>query len=334
MDVYRGKGEVQKNPLYVGLYIAFFPQLIAGPIVRYETVAYQMRHRRENWDDFAAGVCRFIIGLGKKVILANHMAVVADAAFALIRDGGFHSSVCMAWLGAVSYTLQIFFDFAGYSDMAIGLGKMFGFHFEENFRYPYIASSVSEFWRRWHISLQTWFRDYVYFPLGGSRVKTVSRLLFNLFAVWLLTGIWHGASWNFIVWGLLYFVLLTVEKLTGLDRKLGRFGHIYTLFFVMIGWVIFRAETLSDAGVLIRAMFGAAGQGGIDAGAVEYLKQNAIYYLAAVMCSTPIFSVLDQRFREKKLWNLCYVLTLGVTLVLSVVFIFSQIYNPFIYFNF
>ena len=202
IDVYRGHGKVQKNPLYVGLYVSLFPQLIAGPIVRYETVADQIENRVENWNDFTSGVTRFCVGLAKKVLISNNMAVVADAAFALIINNDFQASLGMAWLGAISYTLQIFFDFSGYSDMAIGLGKMFGFHFEENFNYPYISKTVSEFWRRWHMSLQTWFRDYVYFPLGGSRVSK-PRLIFNLFVVWALTGIWHGANWTFILWGLM-----------------------------------------------------------------------------------------------------------------------------------
>ena len=243
-DVYRKKGRVQYNPLRVGLYISLFPQLIAGPIVRYETIAEQMEYRRENWDDFSKGVTRFCVGLGKKVLIANNMAVVADASFDLLIGGQYQASMALAWLGALSYSLQIFFDFSGYSDMAIGLGRMFGFHFEKNFNYPYIAKSVSEFWRRWHISLQTWFRDYVYFPLGGSRVSRV-RLVLNLFVVWALTGIWHGANWTFLAWGLMYFVLLTFEKFTGLEKKSGWWGHIYTLLFVVIGWVIFRSSTIS-----------------------------------------------------------------------------------------
>lgn len=334
VDVYRKDGEVQKNPLYVGLYIAFFPQLIAGPIVRYQTISEQMHNRNENWEDFSNGVCRFIIGLGKKVLISNNLAIVADAAFAMIQTNVYEASVLMAWLGAIAYTFQIFFDFAGYSDMAIGLGKMFGFRFEENFDYPYIAKSVSEFWRRWHISLQTWFRDYVYIPLGGSRVRKKVRLVFNLFVVWLLTGIWHGASWNFVVWGAMYFVLLTAEKLLGFDKKIGRFGHVYTLLFVVIGWVIFRANTLNDAVIYIKAMFGAANLGLIDAGALEYMKQAAVYFVAACICSTPIVKKLDDRFKDNRYWNAGYTLVQGLMLVISLTFIFNQAYSPFIYFNF
>ena len=334
VDVYRGDGEVQANPLNVGLYVSFFPQLIAGPIVRYQTIAEQIKERKENFQDFSKGACRFIIGLGKKVLIANNVALVADEAFKLIEGGQYQASVLMAWVGAISYTFQIFFDFAGYSDMAIGLGKMFGFHFEENFKYPYISASVSEFWRRWHISLQTWFRDYVYFPLGGSRVKTKGRLLFNLFVVWMLTGIWHGAAWTFFLWGFLYFVLLTVEKMTGIDKKMGWFGHIYTLFFVIIGWVIFRAESLSDLGVYLGAMFGRASGGLVDAGALAFIKQTQVYYIAAIICSTPVIAKLDRKMKKYAWWNIGYVLVLAAMFVVTLTFIFNQSYNPFIYFNF
>lgn len=334
IDVYRGNGEVQTNPLNVGLYISFFPQLIAGPIVRYQTIAEQIKERKENFQDFSKGVCRFIIGLSKKVLIANNVGLVADEAFKLIGNGQYQASVLMAWVGAISYTFQIFFDFAGYSDMAIGLGRMFGFRFEENFKYPYISASVSEFWRRWHISLQTWFRDYVYFPLGGSRVKTRARLVFNLFVVWMLTGIWHGAEWTFFLWGFLYFVLLTVEKLIGFDRKLGWFGHVYTMFFVIIGWVIFRAESLSDMCVYLGAMFGRASGGLVDDGALAFLKQTQVYYLAAIVCSTPLFARLDRKLKQYAWWNIGYVIALAALFVVTLTFIFNQSYNPFIYFNF
>ena len=223
LDVHRGRGQVQKSPLKVGLYISFFPQLIAGPIVKYETVADQIDNRQESWADFSAGCARFIAGLGKKVLIANQVAVVADRAFNL---GNGELSASFAWLGAICYTLQIYYDFSGYSDMAIGLGKMFGFHFLENFNYPYISKSITEFWRRWHISLSACFRDYVYFPLGGSRVSSKWKHIRNLFVVWLLTGVWHGANWTFIVWGLLYFVLLVLEK----------YGHLGQGWPVWLNW--------------------------------------------------------------------------------------------------
>lgn len=333
VDVYRGKGKVQKNPLEVGLFISLFPQLIAGPIVRYETIADQIENRQENLSDFSAGVTRFCIGLGKKVLIANHMAVVADAAFNLLFAGQFQSSVAMAWLGAVSYTFQIFFDFSGYSDMAIGLGSMFGFHFEENFRYPYLAKTVSDFWRRWHISLQTWFRDYIYFPLGGSRVSK-GRMVFNLFVVWLLTGIWHGAWWTFIAWGLLYFVLLTFEKLTGLNKKEYWFGHIYTMFFVILGWVLFRAPNLGSALVYMKAMFGIGTRGLVSSTAGAYIAQNWIYYILAILGCFPLLSKLDEKFGRSRIWNIAYTVGVLVVLVVSVSFICNNAYNPFIYFNF
>ena len=252
IDVYKKKVDVQKNLFNLGLYISLFPQLIAGPIVRYETIAKEIENRNENYDDFAEGTVRFIQGLAKKVIIANQVALVADAAFETPLN---ELSTAFAWLGAIAYTLQIYFDFSGYSDMAIGLGRMFGFHFLENFNYPYIASSITDFWRRWHISLSSWFRDYVYFPLGGSRVDSKSRHIFNLFVVWLLTGIWHGANWTFIVWGLFYFVLLVIEKQTGLDKKKVWWGHIYTMFFVILAWVLFRSTNITSAYEYIKVMF-------------------------------------------------------------------------------
>lgn len=333
IDVYRGNGKVQKNPLQVGLYVSLFPQLIAGPIVRYETVAEQIEHRVENWADFSAGVTRFCVGLGKKVLIANNMAVVADAAFNLIINDEFQASMGMAWLGAISYTLQIFFDFSGYSDMAIGLGKMFGFHFEENFNYPYISKTVSEFWRRWHISLQTWFRDYVYFPLGGSRVSK-PRMILNLLIVWGLTGIWHGANWTFIAWGLLYFVILTFEKMSGLSRKNYWWGHIYTMVLVIIGWVIFRAINLGDAILYIKAMFGIGAKGIIDKAVFAYIAQNWIYYVFALIGCAPIMPWIDKKLANNKVWQIVYAVGIVVILVVSVSFISNNAYNPFIYFNF
>ena len=252
IDVYKKKVEVQKSLFNLGLYISLFPQLIAGPIVRYETIAKEIENRNENYDDFAVGTIRFIQGLAKKVIIANNVALIADAAFETPIN---ELSTAFAWLGAIAYTLQIYFDFSGYSDMAIGLGRMFGFHFLENFNYPYMASSITDFWRRWHISLSSWFRDYVYFPLGGSRVGSKARHIFNLFVVWLLTGIWHGANWTFIVWGLFYFVLLVMEKQTSLVKKKAWWGHIYTMLFVIIGWVIFRAKNITNAYEYIKVMF-------------------------------------------------------------------------------
>ena len=331
IDVYRGE-EYQKNILNVGLYISFFPQLIAGPIVRYETVAHQINNRKESLDDFASGVYRFIIGLGKKVLLANTMAVVADTFF---NGEVSNQSVLSAWVGAIAYTFQIFFDFSGYSDMAIGLGRMFGFHFLENFNYPYISTSITEFWRRWHISLGTWFRDYLYFPLGGSRVKSKFRLIFNLFIVWLLTGIWHGANWTFIAWGLLFFVLLVFEKLSGFQKfnKLKLLKYIYTMFFVVLGWVIFRADSIQDAFTYIVTMFGSTGSL-VDNAALFYIKENAVCIFISVLASTPILKWFHNRFLHNRIGNVITAICLVGILFVSVVYIVKGTYNPFIYFNF
>ncbi len=328
VDVYRGAGQVQKNPMNVALYISFFPQLIAGPIVRYQTIAKQIKSRTETLADFSAGCTRFILGLGKKIILSNNLAVVADAAFAQSER-----SLALSWIGAVAYTLQIFFDFSGYSDMAIGLGKMFGFHFLENFNYPYISKSISEFWRRWHISLGAWFRDYVYFPLGGSHTTSKLTLVRNLFMVWFLTGVWHGANWTFIVWGLMYFVLIAAEKLTGFEKKLGVFGHLYTMLFVMVGWVIFRADTIAAAGQYLLSMVG-IGVSGLSCDlSVYYISQNIGYFAAAILFCLPLAKWAATKDKLQKLGVLYPVFVVAVFLV-SISFIIKGAYDPFIYFNF
>ena len=276
VDVYRGKSEVQKNLLNVGLYISFFPQLIAGPIVRYETISHQIDYRKETFDDFAEGVSRFIIGLAKKVIISNNIALVADAAFDLLESGTFMGTEAeltagMAWIGALAYTFQIYFDFSGYSDMAIGLGRMFGFKFLENFNYPYISRSVTEFWRRWHISLGVWFRDYLYIPLGGNRVVK-SRHIFNLFTVWLCTGIWHGANWTFIFWGFIHGMLQCIEKILGIDpkgkysnhplfRKLTPIRILITFLLVNFAWILFRLPSLEVANIVFSKIFTWEGSG-------------------------------------------------------------------------
>ncbi len=340
-DVYRQRGDVQKNPLNVALYVSLFPQLIAGPIVRYETVAREINCRHENMQDFSEGVCRFIIGLAKKVIISNTVAVVAEHAFAYTDFSAL--SVSMAWLGIICYTLQIYFDFGGYSDMAIGLGLMFGFHFLENFNYPYISRSITEFWRRWHISLGTWFRDYVYFPMGGSRVKSKSRLIFNLFVVWALTGIWHGASWNFLIWGLFYFVLLVIEKLTGFPEKHPKawVRNLYwapTMLFVMLGWVLFRAPDLSYAMNYMGSMFGLMNNPITGADASFFWQENWFTILLGILFSFPIISALEKSVRRhlvlssmsKVLMPVLYV----VLLFIASAYIVNSTYNPFIYFNF
>ncbi len=333
VDVYRKKANAETNPLYVGLYISFFPQLIAGPIVRYSTIAEQIRERKESFELFGRGVERFLRGLVKKVIIANNMAIVADAAFELIGADRYMGSVSMAWLGAISYTLQIFFDFSAYSDMAIGLGKMFGFEFNENFNYPYVAASVTGFWRRWHISLSSWFRDYVYIPMGGNRVRK-GRLVFNLFIVWLLTGIWHGANWTFMVWGLFYFVILLIEKFTGLSKNEKWWGHIYTLVAVCLAWVIFRADNLGDAITYIKGMFFVGADCAADLSTWAYIKQNLVYYIIAVLGSLPILPKLEEKYRDSKVWNIGYALILILASAVTVTYIVNKAYSPFIYFNF
>ncbi|WP_186424213.1 MBOAT family O-acyltransferase [Lacrimispora celerecrescens] len=340
-DVYRQKGGVQKNPLNVALYVSSFPQLVAGPIVRYETVAKEINHRHENMQDFSEGVCRFIIGLAKKVIISNNVAIVADHAFGYKNFS--ELPVSMAWLGIICYTLQIYFDFGGYSDMAIGLGRMFGFYFLENFEYPYISRSITEFWRRWHISLGTWFRDYVYFPLGGSRVKSKYRLVFNLFVVWMLTGIWHGASWNFLVWGMLYFVLLVIEKLTGFPEKCPKqwVRNLYwvpTMLFVMLGWVLFRSSNLSYALNYMGSMFGLMGNPVNSAKALFLWKDLASILVIAVVASTPValyWRKVESQYLVLNRMNLIakpifYI----IIFVMSLSYVSISSYNPFIYFNF
>jgi alginate O-acetyltransferase complex protein AlgI len=332
LDVYRRHTPVQKKLMYVGFYVSFFPQLIAGPIVRYETIAYEIENRIENIPDFNYGVRRFMIGLGKKIIIANNVALVADAAFKANTQDilGFK----MAWLGIIAYTLQIYFDFSGYSDMAIGMGKMFGFHFLENFNFPYLARSVSDFWRRWHISLSTWFRDYVYFPLGGSRVKSSVRLVFNLFVVWFLTGLWHGANWTFIVWGVMYFILIALEKVTGYADKLGFFGHFYTMAFVMIGWIIFRAETLTLAMHYFEMLF--RFNSAADQAFLIYFSEFKAFILLGIAVSLNIpqkaFQLL--KLKDGKLRETLIQLSYAILFLICITYIVKGSYNPFIYFNF
>lgn len=338
VDVYRGV-PVQKNICFVGLYISLFPQLIAGPIVRYTTVAEEINNRTVTLDSFSKGMLRFLYGFNKKMLLANILAQVADKAFEMGN-----LSVCMAWLGIICYTLQIFFDFAGYSEMAIGLGLMLGFRFLENFDYPYISKTITEFWRRWHISLGSWFRDYLYFPLGGSRVNSRFRLIFNLFVVWLATGVWHGASWNFILWGVLYGVIITVEKLLSLpalsDKKQGfRIPYrVFTLLMVIFGWVLFRAEGLSAAGTYLKAMFGLSGGSFIDENAVFYFKEYLIVLIIGILCATPLFKAINARLsKTEKGAALSLSATYFIQIALFIIcisFLVMNAHNPFIYFNF
>ena len=342
IDVYRGT-PAQKNPAYLGLYISLFPQLIAGPIVRYGTIADQIEHRKITVDGFSEGTLIFLRGFNKKILLANVLAEVADKAF-----GASALSTGMAWLGALCYMLQIYFDFGGYSEMAIGLGKMLGFQFEKNFDYPYISRTVTEFWRRWHISLGSWFRDYVYFPMGGSRVKSKATLVRNLFVVWLLTGIWHGAEWTFILWGVLYGILITAEKLTGIPKKLAAPGHgagkilyrVFTLLVVLLGWVLFRAENIAQAGEYLWVMFGQGGLGLTDDMLIVCLRDYRIVLIAGLLCATPVFAWLKKKLAggsegamaaggEAVTW----IFQIALFLV-SVGALLMGAHNPFIYFNF
>ena len=340
IDVYRGDVEPQKNYVKLGLYISFFPQLIAGPILRYETVCEQIENRTESWDKISLGAERFIFGLSKKMLLANVLSVAADKAFALAETGGL--STAMAWLGAMSFTFQIYFDFSGYSDMAIGLGKMFGFEFPENFDYPYISSSVSEFWRRWHISLGTWFRDYVYFPLGGSRT-TKPKMVRNLAIVWFLTGVWHGADWSFILWGSLYGVIIIFEKLTGLHQKEHKkpvklLFTLVTFFLVVLGWVLFGATSITSAAHQLAAMFGRTQLGLVDNTFIRYLCDNYYILILSALFSTPLFKTVRQklgaRITSPAVKAVIKTVVLILLLALCCVRIVASEYNPFLYFNF
>lgn len=336
IDVYQNKGNAQTNVLNVGLYISFFPQLVAGPIVRYETIAEEILNRKETLDDFAKGLSRFIIGLSKKVLLANAFAVLADQAFSpdQINES---FSIAFSWLGAISYTFQIFYDFSGYSDMAIGLGRMFGFHFLENFNYPYISTSVSEFWRRWHISLGTWFKDYLYIPLGGSKHGT-ARTIFNLLVVWAITGLWHGANYTFLIWGILYFVLITAEKILHIEKHKGVFLNcikwFFTIFFVIIGWVLFRSESISNAVDYYQLLFGLKGNQLIDDLFLQWFSQTILFIIIGTICATPIIQTICKKTKNSIAMSILKSLALVGLFILCIANLVSSTNNPFIYFNF
>lgn len=336
IDVYRQNGVAQTNLLNVGLYISFFPQLIAGPIVRYETVANEIQNRLETCDDFFDGFARFVLGLSKKVLLANSLAIIADQVFDSVKDTG-NVAALFGWLGALAYTLQIYYDFSGYSDMAIGLGRMFGFHYQENFNYPYVSTSISEFWRRWHMSLGTWFRDYLYIPLGGNRCSKWRNML-NLFCVWVLTGLWHGANYTFLAWGMMYFGLLFIEKNTEILNIKGRVARIarwiYTMFFVMIGWVIFRSDSLSEAFIYLKNMFLLNNNSLSDGVFVGWISQNTVLLLAGIILCTPILRIVEYRAKDSMLIKTVKIVSLCFLFLLSLASLIGSSYNPFIYFNF
>ncbi len=343
IDIYRGSAQAQRSLGTTALYITLFPQLVAGPIVRYKDIAAQFVQRVVRLDDFTIGVKRFTIGLGKKMLIANSVAITADQIFSLPAG---HLTTPVAWLGVVCYTLQIYFDFSGYSDMAIGLARMFGFRFLENFNYPYISQSVQEFWRRWHISLSNWFRDYLYVPLGGNRISE-RRTYANLVIVFFLCGLWHGASWTFVVWGLYHGTFLVLERL-GLGRWLARWPrslrHVYTLLVVMMGWVFFRADTLPQAGSVIAAMFGFAPLTAAPISMVGFLSPGLVLaLLAGFIGSAPIASLLTRApsgrpsattAASKLLASLAELTWVAAILVLSLVQVAADTYNPFIYFRF
>ena len=334
VDVYRGSVPAQKSFLKLGTYIAMFPQLIAGPIVRYAEIAPQLDSRQTTLEDVSSGACRFVIGLSKKVLLANVLYELITA-FQQSRD----LSVLYFWLYAVSFALQLYFDFSGYSDMAIGLGRIFGFRFQENFNYPYISGSITEFWRRWHISLGSWFRDYVYIPLGGNRVSK-AKWLRNILVVWMLTGLWHGASWNFVLWGLGFAVLLVAEKLV-YGRLLQRthvLKHVYTLLLVTLSFVLFNADSVSEAFSQLGAMFGAGGLPLVSTEGVYYLKSYAGTFLFAAIGATPLVSNAISRFGKTRFGaqalTVLQPLVMLALLAACTAFLVDGSFNPFLYFRF
>ena len=333
VDVYRGE-PAQKNLIHLAAYVAMFPQLIAGPIVRYSDIAQQLEHRSHSTALAAEGVRRFLIGLGKKILIANQLGELCS-----VFRASDEKSVLFYWLYAVAFALHIYFDFSGYSDMAIGLGKVFGFHFLENFNYPYISASITEFWRRWHMSLGTWFRDYVYIPLGGNRVGRARQLL-NILVVWMLTGFWHGAAWNFVVWGLMFAVLLIMEKLWLLKplSKCRPLAHLYVVFFVVISFVIFNAENMGQALSDIGGLFGAGGIPLVSAEAVYCLRSFALVLILAVLGATPLLRNglvrLSQYPTAGKVLNALEPFTLFILLLVMTGYLVDGSFNPFLYFRF
>lgn len=335
IDVYKGKVAAQHNLITFGAYVSMFPQLIAGPIVRYSDIEQQLNSRTLSLEKFGEGVMWFLQGLGKKVLIANNMGNFYESIAAL---GTSQTSVLTAWIGCFAYTMQIYFDFGGYSDMAIGLGKMFGFNLMKNFDYPYTSKSITEFWRRWHISLSSWFKEYVYIPLGGNRGGT-AKAIRNLLIVWGLTGLWHGAAWNFIFWGIYYGIILIIEKYV-LKEKLERLPeviqHVYTLVLVMLGWVLFFSPSLGSAVSYIGTMFGIGGSGFVDMTSIYYLKSSLVLGIFAAVASTPLIYSRFSRWlkaRESYKQIFCVAVYVGIFLV-STAYLVNATYNPFLYFRF
>ena len=334
IDLYRGTVDVQKNILSFGTYVALFPQLIAGPIVRYRDISEQLEGRKESFDRFASGVLRFCTGLGKKVLLGDGMA----AAYRYFSaSSGFQPTVFGSWMILISFSLHIYYDFSGYSDMAIGLGRMFGFEFRENFDHPYVSASITEFWRRWHISLSSWFREYVYFPLGGNR-KGRGRQVFNLAVVWILTGFWHGASWNYVLWGVYFLLLLLLEKFVlkkALERMPRVFAHLYALLFIGLGWVLFAFEDLGEGLRVIGSLVGIGAQGfALPAGLYEAARYLPLTVLCAVG-ATPLPARLWNRWRGRsKLASVLVPAAALSVLILCTAYMVSSSFSPFLYFRF
>ena len=329
IDVYRGTAEVQKNPISFGAYVVLFPQLIAGPIVRYVDVARELNHRTHSWEKFSMGLRRFLVGLGKKILIANQLGELTN----LFRDAG-EKSVLFYWIYAIAFALHIYFDFSGYSDMAIGLGKIFGFHFIENFNYPYMSKSIGEFWRRWHMSLGSWFRDYVYIPLGGNRVSR-GRWVFNTLVVWMLTGLWHGAAWNFVLWGLLYAAFLLLEKFVPQLLKLPEvLRRTYVLLIVVLGFVLFNATTLTEALTDIGGMFGFVKAPLVTDYTLYCLRSYGPLLVAALVGATPLVKNLAAKLENKPIGAILEPVMTVLLLLLCTAYLVDGSFNPFLYFRF
>ncbi len=333
IDVYRGNAQMQKNLVSFGAYVSLFPQLIAGPIVRYVDVARELENRTHSWEKISLGLRRFLIGLGKKILLADSFALLMK----LFRESG-EPSVLFYWMYAIAFTLNIYFDFSGYSDMAIGLGKVFGFNFIENYNYPYMSKSVAEFWRRWHMSLGSWFRDYVYIPMGGNRVSR-GRWVFNILTVWMLTGLWHGASWNFVLWGLLYAVFLMIEKFVPAIKKLPSvIRRIYVLLVVVLGFVLFNAESLAQVGTDLASLFGFGGLPLVSAETLYYLRSYAVLFILGFVGATPLVRDTVVKLSQGKTTGKVLAVLEPVVLILLLLictgYLVDGSFSPFLYFRF
>lgn len=333
IDIYREDGKVNKNPFAVALYISFFPQLVAGPIIKYKTVDDQIRNRKESLDQFSYGINRFVMGLAKKVIIADILGGIADNIFNLYYSG---IDTPTAWIGAICYTFQIYYDFSGYSDMAIGLGYMFGFEFMENFNYPYISKSITEFWRRWHISLSTWFKEYLYIPLGGNRKGNV---YFNLFVVFLVTGVWHGAAWTFVLWGLWHGIFILIERAIGKSKLYIKTPTIIkysiTMLVVILGWVVFRADNLTQAFGFIKTMFGLNNSGALIFEYSYFISKKLVFWiLISILGSVPFIPNKFKKYSGNKTFEFLETIFILLLFIVAIIFVVNSTYSPFIYFQF